>query len=970
MFLMCFFFLFPIFPFFTLHFVTHEGMKPGVTLANMEGGAVGASTQFASLVASHAGAVATALRDALPAAQHTALAAGFVALCARWGIMRPYVETLLDAELAQTATGGTLLRSNSLVSKSMTAFVHLPACTAYLRATLRAPLARLLADDPAALELSPALAAPGADVAANAARLRAHAEAFCAAIFASAPQCPRGLCALCAAIRARAGAKFPDSALLAVANVAILRFFVPAVVTPEDYGFVQDELPPGAHRVLLLVSKCVQNLANGTHFREDFMLPLNDFLVQNDAHMKTFLSSISDPQFLSDDFRPTPPVSPPPAVAAAAAAAAAAVEGGDHDHHSHNKDGTSNQVTETEFYTAVQTIAGWCKLREGKLRIPPAMMDETKSTTFLTLLKQNVAEMERANALIIRGGNDANGASSSQSGASASTSSTGTTGTEGGGPLQKSMSSDKEMKALQKRAKELKKLEQQAARRQQQEQERLDYLEDLMQARKEEREQALRLAGPPMCRAVDAGQVDELQRWLARDRRFVNARCEGGETVLQRACAGHRVDVVRLLLEHDADCYVADDRGWTALHVACLGGDLAVVLELCLHKHLDFAAANDDENTPLHYLVRHPYQALMDTIVARFLAGGADVNAQNINGETPLHNAVWKRSRGAAALLLRHGADPRIRNAHGASPLDWARASDDAPLVALLEHPPVPLRTENSNNPATAAAARLTALSPAQRRAAAWRAVREGDEDTLTALLSIDPALASPATTYGRARHTLLHLAVLYGNERLVRRLLLLLRRKKRTGEDASSDDAATEIDALNAKDAEGNTPLMQAVWMGAERLALVLLLAQRPLDVSALYADGATLLHHAARASTTTAPTLVFALVERGADVDAADAAGCTPLHCAVRCGNTHTVRALLDLGADRTRRNARGETPLDVATRCSHSTLVRMIEPQYYLDQIASFGIAIPPPSPASQHKQPRQQQQQQQAAAETPV
>ena len=33
----------------------------------MEGGAVGASTQFASLVASHAGAVATALRDALPA---------------------------------------------------------------------------------------------------------------------------------------------------------------------------------------------------------------------------------------------------------------------------------------------------------------------------------------------------------------------------------------------------------------------------------------------------------------------------------------------------------------------------------------------------------------------------------------------------------------------------------------------------------------------------------------------------------------------------------------------------------------------------------------------------------------------------------------------------------------------------------------------------------------------------------------
>lgn len=77
------------------------------------------------------------------------------------------------------------------------------------------------------------------------------------------------------------------------------------------------------------------------------------------------------------------------------------------------------------------------------------------------------------------------------------------------------------------------------------------------------------------------------------------------------------------------------------------------------------------------------------------------------------------------------------------------------------------------------------------------------------------------------------------------------------------------------------------------------------------------------------------------------------TPLHLAVHCGNTKTVRALLDLGADRSLRNSRGETALDVATRCSHSTLVRMIEPQYYLDQIASFGIAIPPPQ--QQHTPP---------------
>ena len=261
-------------------------------------------------------------------------------------------------------------------------------------------------------------------------------------------------------------------------------------------------------------------------------------------------------------------------------------------------------------------------------------------------------------------------------------------------------------------------------------------------------------------------------------------------------------------------------------------------------------------------------------------------------------------------------------------------------------------------------------MSPAQRRAAAWQAVRDARDDALGELLAADPALGAPQTTFGRDQRTLLHLAVLYGRARVVRRLLRC---------------AAVVPDA---RDAHGHSALMQAVWVGADRAALTLLLAQRPLDVAARYADGSTMLHHAARSSTLDAPAIVFALAERGADINASNnefanrflfffpfssllcVVLCTsltvlcvcaflgnrfdtPLHLAVHCGNTKTVRALLDLGADRSLRNSRGETALDVATRCSHSTLVRMIEPQYYLDQIASFGITIPPPqqhTPAS--------------------
>ena len=53
--------------------------------------------------------------------------------------------------------------------------------------------------------------------------------------------------------------------------------------------------------------------------------------------------------------------------------------------------------------------------------------------------------------------------------------------------------------------------------------------------------------------------------------------------------------------------------------------------------------------------------------VAYLIAAGADPNAVDTNGVTPLHRAVRTRCAAAVKALLEGGADPRRRNGNGST---------------------------------------------------------------------------------------------------------------------------------------------------------------------------------------------------------------------------------------------------------------------------------------------------------------
>lgn len=71
--------------------------------------------------------------------------------------------------------------------------------------------------------------------------------------------------------------------------------------------------------------------------------------------------------------------------------------------------------------------------------------------------------------------------------------------------------------------------------------------------------------------------------------------------------------------------------------------------------------------------------------IARVLiAAGADVNATQNSGETPLHATAFHGSREMTTLLLEHGANPNARNADGKSPADIARERGHNDIAELL----------------------------------------------------------------------------------------------------------------------------------------------------------------------------------------------------------------------------------------------------------------------------------------------
>ena len=136
---------------------------------------------------------------------------------------------------------------------------------------------------------------------------------------------------------------------------------------------------------------------------------------------------------------------------------------------------------------------------------------------------------------------------------------------------------------------------------------------------------------------------------------------------------------VRALLEADAAQLNAPDRALSSLlHHAAGFGTLETMKHL-LAKGANVNAKNRRGSTPLHWAIHD------EAKVRLLLAHGAGINAKQGDSRTPLYlAATLGNGRNVVRLLLERGADPNLRTANGRSPLMAAAARGDVEALRLL----------------------------------------------------------------------------------------------------------------------------------------------------------------------------------------------------------------------------------------------------------------------------------------------
>ena len=114
-----------------------------------------------------------------------------------------------------------------------------------------------------------------------------------------------------------------------------------------------------------------------------------------------------------------------------------------------------------------------------------------------------------------------------------------------------------------------------------------------------------------------------------------------GDTALHIAAAAYETEILRMLLTAGADVHAKNRRGQEALHYASVG------------------APGSPWWNP----------SAQSATITLLIEEGADPNALDKSGVSPLHKAIRTRCAEAVRTLLAHGADPALKNKSGSTPM-------------------------------------------------------------------------------------------------------------------------------------------------------------------------------------------------------------------------------------------------------------------------------------------------------------
>jgi len=156
--------------------------------------------------------------------------------------------------------------------------------------------------------------------------------------------------------------------------------------------------------------------------------------------------------------------------------------------------------------------------------------------------------------------------------------------------------------------------------------------------------------------------------------------------VFEAASTGDEARLQAILSEKASAVEEFSSDGWTALHLAAaFGTPLSVGALIFRGARVDAISQNAQQNQPLHAalaLGKNP------STIELLVSHGADVNATQAGGFTPIFSAAAANRIDLAEMLMEHGANPHHASDQGKTPADFAREHGHAELAAWFDSLP------------------------------------------------------------------------------------------------------------------------------------------------------------------------------------------------------------------------------------------------------------------------------------------
>ncbi|KAG7176676.1 Ras GTPase-activating protein 1-like [Homarus americanus] len=206
------------------------------------------------------------------------------------------LQRLTEHEIEREHETSTLFRAASLTTTLLDLYMK-STCTEFLTEAISDTIHRIL-ESKQSCELNPTKMDNPMDACANAEFLLKVLDDITQSIFASAAACPMPLRYICGCLQRKVIEKWPQDRLVktrVVSGFIFLRLICPAILNPRQFNLLQEPPHPMASRSLIMIAKCLQNLANLVEFggKEPYMEVVNPFILKNKERMITYLDTLS-----------------------------------------------------------------------------------------------------------------------------------------------------------------------------------------------------------------------------------------------------------------------------------------------------------------------------------------------------------------------------------------------------------------------------------------------------------------------------------------------------------------------------------------------------------------------------------------------------------------------------------------------------------------------------------------------------